>query len=116
MNKDCPLGLQFAALFMLWLGWLGVVAFENSRRWKLESEMRYYDEPFIVFPIVYAYIPVALILLGALFLLRSRRVTPMGRVTAAFRLVVWGVTLLIAVVLLTAGVWALSIPEIRFRE
>jgi len=115
-NKELPLAIQLSAMLLLWLTWLATRVFVVWRGWKLESEMRYYDYPFIVYPIVFTYIPLALVALGALFLWRVRNIEPIARSTRAFRLAIRVMTILTAGVLLTVGVWAFSLPWEVIRE
>ena len=102
-NKELPLAGQFAAVLILWFTWLAVLAFVIWRGWKLQGEMRYYDYPFFVYPIVFTYIPLALVVLDVLFLWRLPHVEPVRRSNRTCRFVVAGLTLVTASVLLTAG-------------
>jgi hypothetical protein len=107
-NKELPLGGQLMAVLILWVTWLAALAIVIWRGWKLEGDMRYYDYPFIVYPIVFTYIPFALVVLEVLFLWRVRYV--------GCRLVVGCLTFVTTGVLLTVGIWALSLPWEVIRE
>jgi len=79
-NSELPLNAQFASFFSLWSIWLGVAGFVVWRDWKLQEQWRYYDMPFVVYPLVFSAMPLVLVGAGILILGRAKSVSNLGRV------------------------------------
>ena len=115
-NKELPLSVQFAALFFLWTSWFVAGVFVIWRERKLEDEMRYYDWPFLVYQLLFAAIPLALAVAGTVFLLRVTSITQLNSINRLLCYVVGGLTFVAVAVLLSCGIWALSLPWEKIRE
>ena len=115
-NKELPLSIQFTVLFILWSVWLVAVVVVIRREWKLRDEMRYYDLPFVIYQLLFVAFPLVLFVAGTVFLLRARPIEKHSLAHRALYYVVGGLTLAAVAVLLSGGIWALSLPWEIIRE
>jgi hypothetical protein len=115
-SKELPLWVQHLALFALWIVWLALAVWVPWRAKLLEQYGWFYEDPFMVYALLYAGIPLVLVLGGLRFF---RRAGPVASLRFAYRLayyVMAGITLLGAVVFLVGCVGALLIPLSAVRE
>lgn len=115
-SKELPLTLQLTALFALSAVWLVSIAYVIRREWKLQDQMRYYDYPFVIYQLLFVAIPLVLIGADMLFLLRARPVRELGLLNRSLCHLLGVVTCATVIVILTCGIWALSIPWEVIRE
>ena len=115
-NKELPISIQFAAMFFLWSVWLMAVVVVIWRERKLRDQMRYYDIPFIIYQLLFVAFPLVLVVAGTVFLLRVRPIEKFGPVHRVLYYVFGGLTLVAVTVLLSCGIWALSLPWEIIRE
>ncbi len=115
-NGELPLNVQFASFFSLWLLWLGVAGFVVWRDWQLEEHWRYYDIPFVVYPLVFSAMPLVLVGAGILILGRVKLVSSLGPVQRTLFYLVACTTAIGVIILLTCGTAAMGLPKEIIRE
>jgi len=115
-NRELPLSVQFASFFSLWFIWLGVAGFVVWRDWKLQEQWRYYDIPFVVYPLVFSGMPLVLVGAGILILGRVKPVSSLGRVHRTLYYAVACTTAAGLIILLTCGTAAMGLPKEMVRE
>jgi hypothetical protein len=109
-NKELALSIQFAALFLLWSVWMVAIVFVVWRERKLADEMRYYDLPFIIYQLLFDAFPVVLVIAGYVFLWRVRPVDGLSSFHQMLYYVIGVLTFATLIVLLSYGIWAISLP------
>ena len=86
------------------------------REGKLRDEMRYYDVPFLIYQLLFVAFPLVLVVSGTVFLLRVRPIEKLGPVHRVLYYTFGGLTFIAVTVLLSCGIWALSLPWEKIRE
>lgn len=114
-NNELPLNVQFAALFLLWSIWSGVAGFVVWRAWELKQQWRYYDIPFVVYPLVFSAMPLFLVGLGILVVGRVKP-SELGQGQRALYYLVGLVTAVGVIMLVTCGTFAMGLPKVYVRE
>jgi hypothetical protein len=103
-KQELPLPLQYAALFLVWIVWIAAAALVW---WKARRYARYaltFADPGLVYGTVLSYMPLVVMIAGALFLLRARPVADLPRRYRILYRVVAALTLLAGGLFLTCGI------------
>jgi hypothetical protein len=115
VTKELPLPLQYAVLAALWTAWvLSVTWVELKAKANAAFGLRFDDYRFI-HSILFIDMPIVLVCSGVFFLVGGGRPDKLSFGHKILYVIFAGLTIYGTVVLLSWGIWALSLPS-PFRE
>jgi hypothetical protein len=112
-DRELPPWAQLASLLGLWAIWIGVAIYVIAREQWLNENWRYYQDPALIYSLLFFWEPLPLVLLGMMYLRRSS--PEMRRPYRVTRILVRVITLLGAFAVWLGIAASLMLPGCVYR-